>query len=43
MRFFRDKGIWTAIAIWKGKIIVAKFTYLDMAIQWAYSIEHDVK
>lgn len=38
MVFIREKGIWIAIATWKGKTIVAKFSYLDTAIEWAYSM-----
>ena len=36
MKFIREKGIWTAVTTWKGKLVVAPFTYLEMAIQWAY-------
>ena len=39
MVLIREKGIWRAIARWKGKLIVGTFTYLDMAIEWAYATE----
>lgn len=35
--FIRNNKIWTAITTWKGKTIVAKFSYLETAIEWAYT------
>lgn len=39
MKLIRQKGIWTALANWKGKLVVGRFTYLESAILWAYETE----
>lgn len=39
MKIKREKGIWTAIANWKGKIVIGRFSYLESAILWALAVE----